>query len=600
MDNIVEQSIHVAANESFDDPVDDDIDADEEINEVLEDELEEMDKSGSVEEDDEDNEQEDEEQEDEEVMQFKSTSKSLPTGGPSSKGKGTVNPKSSSANATKFTQRKSDNPSEGKESPGKKLLRMQLSSQILQKLLKEGKMEKLPTGSFRISADALKELKKNSPATKESKEQRSSSGPSKSKGTEKKRKYSSAEDFSDEEFGVEESEPVKACSKSIMPQKKKIAVSKKQMQSSYVKLNAKFLKEHIEKPTSAISKLDEISSDSKITVGQQRTAPKKFYKSHDYVSDFNTSEDEDDSLVKDLKDSLAELAPRKPGRLSKPVSLLFEQLHKGIFGTISDSSEGEEDIDISNEESIKRLATTDKDFESTLGDIPNDFWMVGHIGNDGKTKMCIRSTGKQKTWQGHNYPVYSIDTGVGSKTTVTPLMVTSLRSGEMSMKEGSAAKLDSPEADLVEQLLQKNVSLRKYKEQVRVLRRRYLQLARILATRPQLQTIGDLVASASRFLTQDQMLFFTMQLKGGCDATQGARFSTREKLLALGLYQQHPDTYKWLHRLYHLPSAPVLERWLDTVARGNPARVKQLMYYVYTRYCFRPRDDMVAQTFASY
>ncbi|KAF2354496.1 hypothetical protein FHG87_014751 [Trinorchestia longiramus] len=470
----------------------------------------------------------------------------------------------------------------------KKLLRMQLSTQTLQKLLKEGKMEKLPTGSFRISSEALKELRNDSqkPQTVIS--------PNGIEEKVKKRKL------------AETSNNRTSAGKATKYRKTALGRKRGGVRGG-ARMHPKAVPPVLTGKKLTAKQLQTLQSAQQ-KMHQHRLKKTKKLKVHDYVSDFNSSEDDDgDQIVADLKDSLAELAPRKNDQFSKNMSLLFEQLHKSIFGSLSDESDDEGERELGEEERMKQLAYSDPDFEapdSSTGEpsIPDDFYMTGRVGNDGKTVMCIRSSGKRRSWNGVQYPVYTIDTSVEQSTTVTPLMVTALSTtpGCGTDKDPDDKNLEMSDPDLVEQLMAKNVSLRKYKEQVKVLRRRYLQLARHLANRPQLQTIGDMVAASSRFLTQDQLLFLTMQLKAGCDSTQGARFSTREKLLSLGLYQQDPETYKWLQRLFHLPSSSELERWLDSIARGNPLRVKQLMYHVYTRYCFRPRDDVFPHTLSGY
>ncbi|XP_018006815.1 uncharacterized protein LOC108664663 [Hyalella azteca] len=551
---------------------DDEINADEEINEVVEDDSGELDRSGATDgtagdqEEAADSESPDTSKNQEETPEARGEKNDVGDG-----------------EAT-------GNDEEQNQESAKKLLRMQLSTQTLQKLLKEGKMEKLPTGSFRISSEALKELRKDTQKAQET-------TPVESEESPRKRKIS--------EVMSEEASPSKAkYHKNSIMRKRGGAAGR-----GGGRLHPKSMPPALTGKKLTPKQLQNLQTAQQKMLHQKLARRPKKRRVHDYLSDFNSSEDDDgDQIIADLKDSLAELAPRKGDDLSKNMNLLFEQLHKSIFGGLSDESdEDENENDLGEEERMRQLAYSDPDFEtpdSSTGElsIPENFFMTGRVGNDSKTVMCIRSSGKRRTWNGMQCPVYTIDTSVEQSTTVTPLLVTAFSTspGYAKQKEVEDKTLLMSDPDLVEQLLAKNVSLRKYKEQVKVLRRRYLQLARRLATRPQLQTIADLVAASSRFLTQDQMVFFTMQLKAGCDSTQGARFSAREKLLAMGLYQQDPETYKWLQRLFHLPSTSELERWLDAVARGNPMRVKQLMYYVYTRYCFRPRDDVFPHTLSGY
>jgi len=477
------------------------------------------------------------------------------------------------------------------ETGKKKSVSMQLSSQTLQKLLKEGKMARLPSGSFRISADALKELKqdknfkgenpkkrKRSETDDEAPEEQQNKMPKPAEKEPEPEPQAEPETETDAENDTE-AETENDGQPEAIP-----AESSRDAPSAEVQNNEEVVEDNPEEPSSSTA-LENVS------VINRKTARR------DYISDFNSSEDEDEEFMSTMKESLAELIPRKYSHKSEGVSLLLEKIDKAMFGNISDDENDDIDEDDTIEEDhIRRLAEADPDFGDPksygkIHDIPKNFYMVGRIGNGCKTKMCIRSTQKTKTFEGRQYPVYNIDTGVEQTNTVTPLMVTALTS--------ESRKPDGPEDPaMAERYLKQGVSLRKYKEQLKVLRRRYLTLAHKSATQPGLSTIADLTAASARFLTQDQLLLYGMQLKGGCDATQGARFCLREKMLGLSLWQQSPESYQWLRSLLHLPSPPTLERWLDAVAREDPARCKALMFHVYTRYVFRPRDDMVPQILA--
>lgn len=65
------------------------------------------------------------------------------------------------------------------------------------------------------------------------------------------------------------------------------------------------------------------------------------------------------------------------------------------------------------------------------------------------------------------------------------------------------------------------------------------------------------------------------------------RYSVREKVLALSIYQRSPEVYKWFRKVFNLPSKRVLDQWLEDVALQDPQLLKKLMYYVYTTYNFK-------------
>nr|XP_027216848.1 uncharacterized protein LOC113809440 [Penaeus vannamei]XP_027216849.1 uncharacterized protein LOC113809440 [Penaeus vannamei] len=128
--------------------------------------------------------------------------------------------------------------------------------------------------------------------------------------------------------------------------------------------------------------------------------------------------------------------------------------------------------------------------------------------------------------------------------------------------------------------------VRTYNQKLGALRQQYSRAVQELRKR-RLYTLADLVCGASRFLTEEQLVFFTLQLKSGCHNMQGVRYSVREKILALAFYLQSPALYKWLRAIFHLPTKLILERWLEGIAKSDPDTAKRLMYHVYTKYIFK-------------
>ena len=297
----------------------------------------------------------------------------------------------------------------------KQFLRMQLSTQVLQKLLKEGKMEKLPTGSFRISADALKEL-----------EQDGESKSSLKKGVFKRKLSETNESESDNE--EEDVTPKKT--KLGMPKKKNSGINKFSSVSGTGKEHTLLKNKKDTKKTTV--KSDPVEDAEQVSAQLSETSAKHDEEVHGYVSDFNSSEEEDEETINSLRDSIAELVPRKKNHLSKNMNLLFEQLHKSIFGNISDDSDDEFEKMKQEEIRTKSLSLKEPDFNESedTATIPDEFCLEGRIGADGKTKMCIRSSNKTKSFDGVEHPVYNIETGVGSVTTITPLTVTSCKTSK--------------------------------------------------------------------------------------------------------------------------------------------------------------------------
>ncbi|KAK7073319.1 hypothetical protein SK128_022161 [Halocaridina rubra] len=116
----------------------------------------------------------------------------------------------------------------------------------------------------------------------------------------------------------------------------------------------------------------------------------------------------------------------------------------------------------------------------------------------------------------------------------------------------------------------------------------YIRLLNMLQKSPHCNKVVDLVHGASKFLTEEQLVFFTLQLKAGLNKNlQGVRFSAHEKVLALAIYAHSPETYKWMQSIFHLPTKLILDRWLESIAKTSPDTAKKLMYFIYNKYIFK-------------
>lgn len=129
-------------------------------------------------------------------------------------------------------------------------------------------------------------------------------------------------------------------------------------------------------------------------------------------------------------------------------------------------------------------------------------------------------------------------------------------------------------------------SVRNHRQQVAALQQKYHQLVQKIQKKPQFTKVVDLVYGASKLLNEEQLVFFTLQLKANSKNLQGVRFSTREKILALAIYAHNPETYRWLQSFFFLPSKLILDRWLEMIAKDNPTTAKRLMYHVFKKYLF--------------
>ncbi|XP_069993326.1 uncharacterized protein [Penaeus vannamei] len=224
------------------------------------------------------------------------------------------------------------------------------------------------------------------------------------------------------------------------------------------------------------------------------------------------------------------------------------------------------------------------------------------LGPEGKTKVQIVNTGETSMVNGKENLIYHVITTTGGTSTVTPLTVPKEVSSDQNEESeevpstsqtekggGDAAvprqNLKRAAASRTQSMKNKRI-VRTYNQKLGALRQQYSRAVQELRKR-RLYTLADLVCGASRFLTEEQLVFFTLQLKSGCHNMQGVRYSVREKILALAFYLQSPALYKWLRAIFHLPTKLILERWLEGIAKSDPDTAKRLMYHVYTKYIFK-------------
>lgn len=65
-------------------------------------------------------------------------------------------------------------------------------------------------------------------------------------------------------------------------------------------------------------------------------------------------------------------------------------------------------------------------------------------------------------------------------------------------------------------------------------------------------------------LSTAAVMFIMLQLREGRKNKLGRRFSKNEKMLALALYKQGPRAYRWLRKLFILPSPLTITRMIST------------------------------------
>ncbi|XP_053635495.1 uncharacterized protein [Cherax quadricarinatus] len=341
---------------------------------------------------------------------------------------------------------------------------------------------------------------------------------------------------------------------------------------------------------------------------------------NDYVSDFNTSDEEDVNLINDFSKFTHQGRGRGRGRKSEP-SETYDDLfsnYVGVFGKKFSLPVNEDflDDDILEEVndiegSIYSSSIFNKSSSINESKPIHEFEdkVEVMLGPGGRTKIQIVYTGKNSIVNDEESLIYHVITTTGKTTSVTPLTIPKLtndaecESDNINYPSTSQAKCEASDEGKADTDLEVDGSkprlssrgrrikskhmMRTYNQQVASLQQKYYRALQEIRKRPRVYTLADLVYGASRFLTEDQLIFFTLQLKSSCNNTQGIRLSVREKILALAFYLQSPALYKWLRAIFHLPSKLILERWLEGIAKRDPEAVKKIMYHIYTQYVFR-------------
>nr|XP_045601877.1 uncharacterized protein LOC123760327 isoform X2 [Procambarus clarkii] len=498
---------------------------------------------------------------------------------------------------------------------GARKVKMNISSQVMEKFLKEGKLEKQPSGSYRVTDSEFKEIETSISGEVNSSENNSVGRPD--------HILLSADSHST----LEPSNPaVVFRRKRGRPRKGTFIPQTTQSHTVATNHSSKLSSSSQIGNLTCKTSFSPLAYDSTEDPGDAETdtenKPKRKRRSKildDYVTDFNTSDEEEVNLMNSCSKFTHRGRGRGRGRKVEPLESLDDDLLTscvGVFGkkfslnedildedVLEDMSEIDEDIyspSISNK--LKSFNVTKQGSELKEG-------IEVVLGPDGKTKIQIVDTGETSVVNDEESLIYHVITTTGKTTNVTPLKIPKMSNDAESEDDDKnlpstsntkSLQSDEGKADTDVELvdskpkissrgrrIKSKQMIRTYNQQVASLQQRYCRAVQELRKKPRVYTLADLVYGASRFLTEDQLIFFTLQLKSGCNNVQGIRFSVREKMLALAFYIQSPALYKWMRVIFHLPTKLILERWLESIAKSDPDAVKRLIYHVYTRYVFR-------------
>ncbi|XP_042868904.1 uncharacterized protein LOC122251224 isoform X2 [Penaeus japonicus] len=490
-----------------------------------------------------------------------------------------------SQNSSKETEKEINNP---------RKVKITISPDKIDKFIKERKLQKLPSGAYRVMEDVLKEIESCSSERREEVAESSL----KSGGGDAP--------VSPVAFKRKRGRPRKG---TFVPRtvqgKQASSTNGTQIEVTAAGKRILSISTNNEEPVCDSTEAGEVETDSE-------NKPKRRRRSKvldDYVADFNTSDEEEGVF----NNRLAKFSGRGRGRgrgrksTSSEVDLRDRDFFSSYIGVFSKKfslqedfaeddmldvqSESEEDLDSSESPSAVRLLNILEE-----GSGPGSGTEMT-LGPEGKTKVQIVNTGETSMVNGKENLIYHVITTTGSTSTVTPLTIPKEVSSELNEGGGevteqaggdAAVQGENPKraATSRTQRMQNKRMVRTYNQKLTALRQQYSRAVQELRKR-RLYTLADLVCGASRFLTEEQLVFFTLQLKSGCHNMQGVRYSVREKILALAFYLQSPALYKWLRAIFHLPTKLILERWLEGIAKSDPDTAKRLMYHVYTRYIFK-------------
>ncbi|KAB7506651.1 hypothetical protein Anas_00670 [Armadillidium nasatum] len=328
--------------------------------------------------------------------------------------------------------------------------------------------------------------------------------------------------------------------------------------------------------------------------------PKRKSSLRNIVDDINTSDEEEDGGLSKCKSYGAELASmffKKVGEPKTTNKSLLDKLHKAIFND-SDSDQ-ESNCDSEIEEVIEKVKTGKADHH--IVNCPGPSKYEASIGPANNSKLSIVRCQEVRHTKDASYELYKVRVISAGREANTNILIPIPEGYKLNFppkpRDEYVEFSHTPHEDneavnnvsplFLEKLAKAELKLRKYKDQMKVLRGRYIELLQEYSNRPQFSTISDLVGSAAKFLTEDQLVFFLMQIKGGAHNMQGIRYSVREKVLALSIYQKSPEVYKWLSKMFNLPSKRILDQWLEEVGSQDPKLLKKLMYYIYVSYNFK-------------
>lgn len=80
-----------------------------------------------------------------------------------------------------------------------------------------------------------------------------------------------------------------------------------------------------------------------------------------------------------------------------------------------------------------------------------------------------------------------------------------------------------------------------------------------------IKTPDEIINAASNYLEKMPLAFFSSQIKMSQRKKKGERWTENDKLIALSIYYQSPKAYRFLCKLFRLPTTRSIRRWVEGI-----------------------------------
>lgn len=311
-------------------------------------------------------------------------------------------------------------------------VKMNISSGVMEKFLKEGKLEKQSNGSYRVMENVLKEIE-NSIGSQEAKTPEINTGGKPDHISQSQCTQGTIPSNRTAVFRRKRGRPRKG---TFIP---RTTQSQETATSSYLNQNSasslQIGKKNSKTNTTSLLIYDS-TEDPGDAESESEYKPKRKRRSKvldDYVTDFNTSDEEDVSLTTNFSKFTNRGRGRGRGRKVESLEAFDDDLftsYVGVFGKkfslqedfpdegmLEGMSESEGDVHSPSSSSAVKLLNTSKQ-----GNNGKD-GLEAMLGQDGRTKIQIVNTGETSIVNKEENMIYHVIATTGKTSTITPLRI---------------------------------------------------------------------------------------------------------------------------------------------------------------------------------